>query len=334
MNIYDISQKAGVSIATVSRVLNNNKNVSEKTRKKVLAIIEEEDYQPNAFARGLMLNTMRTVGLLCADSSDPYLASAIAFLEQGLRENQYDSLLCCTGYDLEQKEKYLNILLSKHVDALILIGSNFIEQDDKKNEYLYRAATQVPLFFINGFLKADNVYCSLCDDVEATYHATSRLVQSGCKNPLFLYRSDTYSGLKKKEGFEKALEKNEISYSNKQIWKTHSSIKKVQEELSDLYKKVKFDAVVASDDELAVGALKFAKSQNLSVPEDLSIVGYNNSVLSICSEPEITSIDNRLEYICNTAVSLLMNIVEEKNVPDKTVVSADIIVRGTTNKNF
>ena len=334
MNIYDISQKAGVSIATVSRVLNNNKNVSEKTRKKVLAIIEEEDYQPKAFAIDLMLNTRRTVGLLCADSSDPYLASAIAFLEQGLRENQYDSLLCCTGYDLEQKEKYLNILLSKHVDALILIGSNFIEQDDKKNEYLYRAATQVPLFFINGFLKADNVYCSLCDDVEATFNATSRLVQSGCKNPLFLYRSDTYSGLKKKEGFEKALEKNEISYSNKQIWKTHSSIKKVQEELSDLYKKVKFDAVVASDDELAVGALKFAKSQNLSVPEELSIVGYNNSVLSICSEPEITSIDNRLEYICNTAVSLLMNIVEEKNVPDKTVVSADIIVRGTTNKNF
>ncbi len=334
MNIYDISQKAGVSIATVSRVLNNNKNVSEKTRKKVLAIIEEEDYQPNAFARGLMLNTMRTVGLLCADSSDPYLASAIAFLEQGLRENQYDSLLCCTGYDLEQKEKYLNILLSKHVDALILIGSNFIEQDDKKNEYLYKAATQVPLFFINGFLKADNVYSSLCDDIEATYTATSRLIQSGCKTPLFVYRSDTYSGLRKKEGFEKALEKNEISYSSKQIWKTHSSIKKVQEELSNIYKKVKFDAVIASDDELAVGALKFAKSQNLSVPEDLSIVGYNNSVLSICAEPELTSIDNRLEYICNTAVSLLMNIVEGKNVPDKTVVSADIIVRDTTNKNF
>ena len=81
MNIYDISQKAGVSIATVSRVLNNNKNVSEGTRQKVLTVMEEEGYQPNAFARGLTLNTMKTVGLLCADSSDPYLGSAINYLE-------------------------------------------------------------------------------------------------------------------------------------------------------------------------------------------------------------------------------------------------------------
>ena len=82
MNIYDISQKSGVSIATVSRVLNNSKNVSEKTRKKVLAVMEQESYQPNAFARGLMINTMQTIGLQCADSSDPYLGRAITCLEQ------------------------------------------------------------------------------------------------------------------------------------------------------------------------------------------------------------------------------------------------------------
>ena len=103
MNIYDVSKRAGVSIATVSRVLNGNPNVSEKTRTKVLAIMDELGYTPNVFARGLGLGTMKTIGIMCSDSSDPYLANAIYHLEQQLRGNGYDSLLCCTGSSLENK---------------------------------------------------------------------------------------------------------------------------------------------------------------------------------------------------------------------------------------
>ena len=104
MNIYDISKQAGVSIATVSRVINGNTNVSQKTKDKVLAVINECGYTPNAFARGLGLNTMNTVGILCPDSSDPYLAKSIYYLEQMLRQNGYDVLLCCTGYELSEKQ--------------------------------------------------------------------------------------------------------------------------------------------------------------------------------------------------------------------------------------
>ena len=87
LNIYDVSEKAGVSIATVSRVLNGNERVSERTREKVLAVMEECGYTPNAFARGLGLNTMKTIGLMCADSSDLYMAKAIYFVERLLRAN-------------------------------------------------------------------------------------------------------------------------------------------------------------------------------------------------------------------------------------------------------
>ena len=97
MNIYDISRRAGVSIATVSRVLNNSPHVSENTRKKVMAVIEGCGYVPNAFARGLGLNSMQTIGLLCPDASDPYLAQALAFLERAFRSQGYDCLLTCTG---------------------------------------------------------------------------------------------------------------------------------------------------------------------------------------------------------------------------------------------
>ena len=85
MNIYDVSRRAGVSIATVSRVLNGNPNVSEKTRTKVHAVMEELGYTPNVFARGLGLGTMKTIGIMCSDSSDPYLANAIYYLERQLR---------------------------------------------------------------------------------------------------------------------------------------------------------------------------------------------------------------------------------------------------------
>ena len=115
LTIYDISDKAGVSIATVSRVLNGSDNVRPSTRKKVMDVIDRYGYRPNAFARGLGLNTMRTVGLLCADSSDIFLAKAVYHIEQSLRESGYHSILCCTGYALEGKRASLELLLEQNL---------------------------------------------------------------------------------------------------------------------------------------------------------------------------------------------------------------------------
>ena len=134
MTIYDISKKAGVSIATVSRVLNGSTNVKPRTRKKVMDIIEQYGYKPNAFARGLGLNSMKTIGILCADASDLYLAKAIYYIEQKLRENGYHSVLCCTGYEIETKKESVNLLLSQHVDAIVMIGSNFIMNTPEDNQ--------------------------------------------------------------------------------------------------------------------------------------------------------------------------------------------------------
>ncbi|MDO5423476.1 MAG: LacI family DNA-binding transcriptional regulator [Eubacteriales bacterium] len=334
MNIYDISQKSGVSIATVSRVLNNSKNVSEKTRQKVLAVMEEADYQPNAFARGLTLNTMQTIGLLCADSSDPYLGSAISYLEQGLRAHGYDTLLCCTGYDWAQKEKCTDMLLSRHVDALIFIGSTFIEKTDEKNAYLARAAAQVPIIIVNGYLKGNNIYSVLCDDVEASYAATMRLLRSGSKRPLFLTRSLSFSGMRKQAGFEKAFQETGVPLKSEHILQNSGSLSEIREALLRHYEASPFDAVLATDDEMAIAVLKFAKKRGLSIPNDLAVIGYNNSLLSICCEPELSSVDNRLEYLCSTSVALLMSLMDGKKAPEKTEVSAELILRGTTPEGF
>ena len=103
MNIYDVSERAGVSIATVSRVVNDSPMVSEKTKQRVRKVMEENNYTPNVFARGLGLDSMKTVGLMCPNVADAYMARAVAYLEQNLKEYGYDCILYCSGYDDEER---------------------------------------------------------------------------------------------------------------------------------------------------------------------------------------------------------------------------------------
>ena len=111
----------------------------------------------------------------------------------------------------------------------------------------------------------------------------------------------------------------------------NGTINEAKEYLESLYHhNITFDAIVASDDELAVGALKFAKNKGIHVPNQLSIIGYNNSLISTCTEPELTTIDNKLESLCKTCISTLMGVFDNQSVPIKTIYPAELIVRGST----
>lgn len=332
MNIYDVSEHAGVSIATVSRVLNGNPNVSEKTRQKVLKVMDELGYTPNVFARGLGLDTMRTIGIMCSDSSDPYLASAIYYLERGLRLHNYDAILCCTGYDLEAKEKYFDLLRSKRVDAIILAGSKFVEMRPKDNSYILDAASELPIMLINGWLEGENIYSTLCDDHSAVYQAVSQLIESGRREILYLYTSISYSGVSKMEGYKDALNAYGIPVLPERIHQCPKDPETARDLLLQLHGDgLAFDAVMTSDDSLAVGVVKYAHALNLSIPEDLSIIGYNNSLLSRCTDPEITSVDSKVEALCTTSINTLMGVFSGVNVPSKTTIAPDLIKRKTTN---
>lgn len=332
MNIYDVADKAGVSIATVSRVINGNQNVSEKTKQKVITIMGELGYTPNVFARGLGLNTMNTVGIMCADSSDPFLANAVYFIEQELRKNGYDSFLCCTGYELKNKQNYLSLLLSKRIDAVILIGSSLLESNVKDNSYIITAAKEIPVMLINGYVNKPNIYCTLCDDYQATFHATNLLLKQGHQNILYLYTSKSYSGLQKMTGYKDAILANQSTINEAYIQSCPGNIEKVKElllKLSD--QNFPFDAIVTSEDILAVGALKYAKAKGITVPDELSIIGYNNSTISSCCEPELTTIDNHVATLSLTTVATLMRVLAGHTVPNKTMISNDLIIRNTTN---
>ncbi|MDO5418090.1 MAG: LacI family DNA-binding transcriptional regulator [Lachnospiraceae bacterium] len=332
MNIYDVSKKANVSIATVSRVLNGNPNVSDKTRAKVLAVMEQLGYTPNVFARGLGLNTIQTIGVMCSDSSDLYLANAIYYLERDLRSNGYDSILCCTGYELETKQKYFDLLCSKRVDAIILAGSKFIELKPKDNSYILDAAKKIPIMLVNGYLEGSNIYSTVCDDQAAMYEAASQLIKSGHQKLLYLYSSTSYSGMNKMQGYKNALADASLSLGPEYIHQCRKDIMASKELLLSLHEKgLDFDGVLTSDDSLAAGAVKYAHEAGRKIPEDLSIIGYNNSILSTCTDPELTSIDSKIEALCTTTVNTLMGVFSGGNVPSRTTIAADLIKRETTN---
>ena len=334
MNIYDISEKAGVSIATVSRVLNGNTDVSEKTKEKVLAIMDEYGYTPNAFARGLTANTMHTVGILCPDSSDPYLAQAIYYLEQNLRTRGYDVLLCCTGYELADKQKYMQLLLAKNVDGIILVSSTFISSIPEDNKYIKQASEKVPIIILNASLESPNVYSVCCNDERATEEATLALIRNGRKRILFLYSSHSYSCMKKRSGYEKALNSCDIPIEKEllQYCSDTDSVIGIKDFLKRLDKDgIIYDAVVTIDDKLAVGVIKYAKEMNISIPSALEIVGYNNSTLAECCEPELTSIDSKPVNLCKQCSDALITVLAGEAFPNKSVFSAELIKRETTN---
>ena len=334
MTIYDISERAGVSIATVSRVLNGSSNVSEKTKQKVLDVINQCEYTPNAFARGLGLNTMKTIGIMCADSSDLYLAKAIYYIEQKLRANGYDSILCCTGYSLESKKSCMNLLITKKVDGIILVGSNFVYDKDAENRYILDAAAQVPVMLLNAALEAANVYSILSDDFSSVYEATMQLILSGVEDILYFTNSSSYSSKKKMAGFRNAMESQKLFSSGSLIQfyqGSHEDIHAMADHLMKLYQKgLRFHGIIASDDCLAMGAVRFALNAGLSIPEDLCVIGYNNSLLVYCCEPEMSSIDNKLETLCQNLILTLMGVLGGKEMPKQTVFSGEVIHRGTT----
>ena len=332
MNIYDIAELAGVSIATVSRVVNDSPMVSEKTKQRVRKVMEENNYTPNVFARGLGLDSMKTVGLMCPNVADAYMARAVAYLEQNLKEYGYDCILYCSGYDDEERRVAVNSILQKRIDALVLIGSSYAEDDEdsEKVEYIREAAKQVPVFMMNGCIRGENIYCALCNDFQAAHMAVTELIQTGKEDILFLSDSHSYSANQKLKGYQQALRDAGMPVNEKLCVYVENRIDHVRDLLlsrNDLM----FDAVFATEDGLAIGALKYAKKRSLSVPRDISIIGYNNSELSVCCDPELSTVDSRGERLCKIIIDSMMLRLKNREIRSKVYANGFLVRRGTTD---
>lgn len=318
MNIYDIARLSGVSIATVSRVLNGSPKVSERTRNKVQAVMREQGYTPNPFARGLGLDSMKMVGVLCTDVADLFFAAAVSALERQLKQRGYTPVLLCTGSDFREKQKALETLLEKRVDAVILVGSPFREQEN--NRHIEAAARSVPVVAVNSLLELPNVYSVLCDEYRAVYDNTLRLAQGGCRRILYCYDVKTYSGLQKLRGYRDGLSQAGLDWDPSLEIQVEKSLKAAAAAAAQAAEQLGIDAAQASEDLLAAGMLQGTGGR-------LPVIGFNNSVIAQCTSPSLTSVDNRVEELCSQAVGLLEALFAGEKPPAAVVLEPVLVER-------
>ncbi|VBB09780.1 laci bacterial regulatory protein hth signature [Lucifera butyrica] len=324
MTIYDIAKKCNVSIATVSRVLNGSRRVSPETRERVLAVMKEEDYNPNPFARGLGLDSMKMIGVLCADVADTFYAKAVSLIENDLRQKDWNVVLCCTGSDDGKGAEYLRYLTQKHVDAIIIVGTPFSSRRDVAE--LERISSDIPIITINSDYHSPSAFSIVCDEKEGMRTIVKKLAEKNCSSILYLYDSLTYSGKQKLAGYRAGIDDFFLDAAPvlaQKIPRTLEAAENIVRKLiaNDIF----FDAIVTSEDLLAVAAQRAALKNGKAIP----VIGCNNSILAECSTPTLTSLDNRLGDLCTMAVHTVTQLMSDRSapVPTKTVFSAQIAER-------
>ncbi|MHB8961949.1 MAG: LacI family DNA-binding transcriptional regulator [Saccharofermentanales bacterium] len=332
-NIYDIADRCGVSIATVSRVLNNKSNVKAATRDRILQVIAELDYSPNVFARGMGLNSARMIGRLCTDVTDLYYAKAVSEIERLLKAEGYDLILCCTGNDLVKKRQYLRFLLDKKVDGIILVGSIFKEKRD--NSHIILAAAEVPVILINAYIQSPGIFCVLCDDREVSARVSAEMVLSGCRNLLFAYDVNTFSTREKIRGFIDGIrladKDHQVNYAVASV--ESPDLLDQQPGISGMILMADVDGILCSGDLLAARFQKYLSGLGRSAPEQVKIVGYDNTVIGGITSPAITSIESRIVDLCSIGVDTLIRYFGSEKLPDKSVLQPYPVYRETFPHN-
>ena len=326
MNIYEVAKRAGVSIATVSRVINKSTSVRVETRQRVEAALKELNYRPNAIARSLVVNATHTIGVLASDVRDSYYANAIYILEQEFRSLGYHVILCNTGGELEKRKSYLGLLLEKKVDGIVLVGSVFKEKTG--NKHIIDTAATVPVVMLNSYLEGENIYSVVCDDRTATAKIVNSLYQRGHRDIVYIYDVDSFSGIAKLEGFRSEMALVGLSIQPHTIIRTESGLLGGILALNHLDSiNSNFTAIVTSDDILAAGVLKGLALHNKQVPEDVVVFGYDNSIISKCTNPELSTVDNKVETLAKVTVRTLYDVLQGANTLHNTTVIPELIFR-------
>lgn len=325
MNIYDIAKLSGVSTATVSRVLNGG-SVSKEKSERVNAVLKNTGYRPNPYAQGMNLNNIKLIGILVSEIDDLFYMRAVSTLEKQFRSAGYDIILYSVGTKPLHIKQYIGQLLSRKVAAIFTVGSVF---HTVENELSTDGA--VPIITLNLETERDGCYSVFCDDAAAVEGAVSLLYSRGHRCFLYLYDTDTVSGTAKLAGFNRGAGACGVTMDNTLICNCPRDIDAAREVAVKLLKeRSDITAVLTSVDELAVGAVKAASELSLKIPERLSVIGYDNSVLSDCATPAVSSIDNRVDELCSLGVNLFRDLCEGKPIAKKYILDCKLIEKETT----
>lgn len=331
MNIYDIAKEAGVSTATISRVINNSKSVSQKTYEKVKIILEKNNFMPNQTAVGLATNSTKTIGIMVPDVRDSFHADVAYLIENSMMERHYNCILCNTTMETAKKIAYLNTLLKKNVDGIILVGSTY--SDMALEEFYNNVEKKIPLVYINAIVGKDS-YSVLCDEKYGLLKALEHLKKRGKKHPIFLKDAQAYQSTASERKEHAFIEMMKKVYGDDICPKAYSFEPTIQNYISFL-KKIKIDnpeidSVLFTNDKCSAIFLKAMEKLGLKAPADYALVGFNNSEITDLTSPTITTIDHEIKAHCDIAVEKLFALMENKEVEYITYIKPKLVVKETT----
>lgn len=324
--LKDVAKKVGVSYATVSRALNNHKDVNDKTRKKVLKIAQEMGYKPNAIAQGLVKKETRTIGLLIPDITNPFFPEVAQGVEEAANKAGYNVFLCNTEWDEELETDYLNVLLQKQVDGLIISpGSEELEH----LQYITNSDTKL-VFIDKGIQNHTSI---IIDNVSGAKMAIEHLIDRGHKDIAFIGGSeDIAANQERLEGYKSALGDNNITVKDEYIKNGDFNRESGHFMMKSLLKNSQtITAVFAANDLLALGVMQAIKEAELNIPGDIAVVGFDDIEFASLPEIQLTTVRQPKYQMGKLAFEALIDqIKEDSKLGKKILLEPQLIVRKTS----
>lgn len=329
--IKDVAKKANVSIATVSRVINDLGGYGPATKDKVLKAIQELNYQPNGLARSLINKKSETIAVLFPSVSNMFSSSILKGVEDLVHQRGSSVIVCNTASKGEKTLKYLKVLQEKRIDGIIFVSEIITDE-----YYEVLSKMNVPIVLVSTESYRYSLPYVKVNDRHAAYSATEYLIEKGHRrigmvsgNP-----SDTIAGQPRIEGYKDTLKAYGIPVEEKNIVTSRGfsfedgfqGLMKLMSSASEL------TAVFLASDEMAVGALSAAYQMGIKVPDDLSIIGYDNLPLAEMSIPPLTTVAQPLEEMGEKAASMLFKMLETGETSESRIIGHSIVERQSVKK--
>lgn len=329
--IKDVAKKSNVSVATVSRILNNLDGYSEETRKKVMDVVKEIGYQRNAIARNLKIKETHTIGVLLPRVRTTYYVEILNGIEDFAHLNNYSVIICNVGDNGKRTSEYLRVLSERQVDGIIVCS---LPLEDELGKLIVES--NIPSVLVSTLSYRFSLPYVKVDDYQAAYSATCYLIENGHKEIAVLSggKEDRLTGVTRVNGFIQALKDNNIPVRENLIKQKGFSFEEGVEAMEELLKEnEKFTAIFATCDDIAVGAISVAHKRGLRVPEDISIIGYDNTKIAEMCYPALTTVGQPLYEMGQKSVEMLIKRISLNEKVGSIIMPFEIVERETVKRH-
>ncbi len=325
--IYQVAERAGVSLSTVSRVLNGKATVNQALKERVEKAVKELDYRPNSVARSLANNRSDSVGILVPELNSPFFGHLMQTVESTMRAADKHVIITVGRYCLETEKDAVEFLISRNCDAIImhaeaLSDEYLIELNDKK----------LPIALVNRQIDDLPDACSSLNNEQGGYIATQHLIELGHKNIAYISGpTEKRDAAQRLEGHKRALQEAGIAVNSQLIFNGDYSEEDGKIGLLELLARdIPFSALVCANDWMASGAISCARDLGMSLPHDLSIVGFDDVVFAHHVFPRLTTVSNPIDKMAKEAANYILNkVYGQKNVL-KHQFEPSLVVREST----